>query len=190
MLHKTSQITRSSRQYLTLGRGSQKLYWEVEYRPDAPYQLVSLTLPRSLSAGPIPKPVSSNVAPPWLDLLTDLLDCYYRQDSQPNRKQIAAWDKLREYVDWSVCSLAQQRVLRGVCAITVGTTTSYGGLAAMIGSPRAARWVGQALARNPWPLIIPCHRVLGRDGALTGYSGHGGCDQKADFLALERRWSA
>ncbi|MEI7768155.1 MAG: MGMT family protein [Phycisphaerae bacterium] len=190
MLHESSQITRCSPQYLAFGKGSPKLYWEVVYRLEAPYRLVSLTLPHTVTAGAIPKPVSSNVALPWLELLKDLLDGYYRPDSQPNRKQIAAWDKLREYVDWSVCSLAQQRVLRGVCAIVVGTTTSYGGLAAMIGSPRAARWVGQALARNPWPLIIPCHRVLGRDGALTGYSGHGGCDQKADFLALERRWSA
>lgn len=190
MLHESSQITRSSLHYLVLGKGAQKLAWEVVYRLQPPYRLVSLTLPQAVSARPAHKTVSSTVTCPWLDTLTDLLECYYRLDSQPNHKQIDAWDNLREYVDWSVCSPAQQRVLRGVCAVTVGTTTSYGTLAAMIGSPRAARWVGQALARNPWPLIIPCHRVLARDGALTGYSGHGGCDQKADFLALERRWSA
>ncbi len=66
-----------------------------------------------------------------------------------------------------------------------GATVSYGELAAMAGSPGAARAVGQIMANNDWPLIIPCHRVLGADGSMTGYSAEGGVDLKRYLLRLE-----
>ncbi|BBD09671.1 methylated-DNA--[protein]-cysteine S-methyltransferase [Desulfovibrio ferrophilus] len=66
-----------------------------------------------------------------------------------------------------------------------GQTVSYGELAAMAGSPGAARAVGRIMATNPWPLIVPCHRVVGSDGALTGYSAEGGLDMKKYLLELE-----
>ncbi len=66
-----------------------------------------------------------------------------------------------------------------------GATTTYGGLAALAGSPGAARAVGQIMARNPWPLLVPCHRVLGADGALTGFSAEGGLDLKRLLLEIE-----
>ena len=60
-------------------------------------------------------------------------------------------------------------VLRACAAIPWGSTRTYGGLAARVGSPGAARAVGQALGRNPLPVLIPCHRVIGADGRLVGF---------------------
>jgi len=79
----------------------------------------------------------------------------------------------------------QQAVLRACRAIDYGTTTTYGALAAAVGRPGAARAVGAVMARNPIPLIIPCHRVLGADGRLGGFSAEGGVDVKRRMLRLE-----
>lgn len=70
--------------------------------------------------------------------------------------------------------------------IPPGETRSYAWLAAAAGRPLAARAAGQAMARNPFPLIIPCHRVIGSSGDLHGY-GAGGLQVKARLLSLERR---
>lgn len=69
--------------------------------------------------------------------------------------------------------------------IPFGTVISYGALAKRLGSPHAARAVGQALGRNPWPLIVPCHRVLAANGRLTGFSAPGGTETKRRLLAIE-----
>lgn len=69
--------------------------------------------------------------------------------------------------------------------VKYGQTVTYGQLAAMCGRPRAARAVGGFMARNPWPLLVPCHRVLGARGALTGFSGGGGLELKAWLLRRE-----
>jgi methylated-DNA-[protein]-cysteine S-methyltransferase len=69
--------------------------------------------------------------------------------------------------------------------IPPGETRSYAWLAAAAGRPLAARAAGQAMARNPWALIVPCHRVIGSDGGLHGY-GAGGLDVKARLLEMER----
>lgn len=89
-------------------------------------------------------------------------------------------------LDWSGVSDFQQRVLRKCYRIKPGTTLTYGQLAAKVGSPAAARAVGGAMARNRWPLLIPCHRVVGSNGKMTGYSGAGGIDTKVKLLDLER----
>ena len=65
----------------------------------------------------------------------------------------------------------QQRVWAGLLDIPCGTTSSYGALAAAIGSPGAARAVGLANGQNPISIVVPCHRVVGADGSLTGYGG-------------------
>lgn len=70
-------------------------------------------------------------------------------------------------------------------AIPPGVTRSYGEVAQSIGSPQAARDVGAALARNPFPIIVPCHRVVAADGALTGFSAPGGLATKRRMLELE-----
>ena len=73
-------------------------------------------------------------------------------------------------------------------AIPPGETRSYQWLAHAAGSPRAVRAAGQAMAKNPLPLVIPCHRVIGSGGGLHGYGG-GGIAVKSQLLALERRFA-
>ncbi len=79
----------------------------------------------------------------------------------------------------------QQSVWRALLEIPYGATTSYGVLAATIGKPTASRAVGAANGSNPLPLIIPCHRVIGKDRSLTGFGG--GLDTKRFLLDHERR---
>lgn len=69
--------------------------------------------------------------------------------------------------------------------IPPGTTATYGDVARAIGRPDAAREVGAALARNPFPIVVPCHRVLGANGKLTGFSAPGGLETKRRMLELE-----
>lgn len=82
----------------------------------------------------------------------------------------------------------QQAVWRALLAIPAGTTLSYGELARRIGRPDAVRAVAAAVGRNPVSVIIPCHRVLGANGALTGYAG--GLPRKQALLMLEGAWPA
>jgi methylated-DNA-[protein]-cysteine S-methyltransferase len=77
----------------------------------------------------------------------------------------------------------QMKVWNALQKIPYGKTISYGELAAIIGNPKASRAVGMANNRNPIPIIIPCHRVIGHDGSLTGYAG--GLDLKRELLELE-----
>jgi len=77
----------------------------------------------------------------------------------------------------------QQSVWRALLAIPRGGTTSYAALGARIGQPTAARAVGAAVGRNPLSIVVPCHRVLGTGGALTGYAG--GLERKTALLKLE-----
>ena len=79
----------------------------------------------------------------------------------------------------------QQAVWAALREIPRGATTSYGEIARRIGAPRAVRAVGAAVGRNPVSVVVPCHRVVGRDGALTGYAG--GLARKRALLALEAR---
>jgi methylated-DNA-[protein]-cysteine S-methyltransferase len=78
----------------------------------------------------------------------------------------------------------QQRVWQALQSIPYGKTTTYGELASELGNPRAMRAVGLANGRNPISIIIPCHRVIGADGSLTGYGG--GLSRKRWLLAHER----
>lgn len=77
------------------------------------------------------------------------------------------------------------KVWHALCAIPYGETRSYGQLAAMIGQPAASRAVGGANHHNPISIIIPCHRVIGADGSLTGYGS--GLDMKKWLLEHERK---
>jgi methylated-DNA-[protein]-cysteine S-methyltransferase len=74
-------------------------------------------------------------------------------------------------------------VLAELARVPYGRTTTYGALAALVGRPGAARAVGTAMNRNPIPIVLPCHRVVGANGSLTGYAG--GLDRKRRLLALE-----
>jgi methylated-DNA-[protein]-cysteine S-methyltransferase len=75
------------------------------------------------------------------------------------------------------------RVWRETSAIPYGETTTYGEIARTVGHPDGARGVGRAMARNPIPIIVPCHRVVGSNGALVGYGG--GLERKRTLLDLE-----
>jgi methylated-DNA-[protein]-cysteine S-methyltransferase len=77
----------------------------------------------------------------------------------------------------------QQAVWMALRQIPYGHTASYADIAQAVGSPKAARATGQANNRNPIAIIVPCHRVIGRNGKLTGYAG--GLDKKEFLLALE-----
>ena len=77
----------------------------------------------------------------------------------------------------------QQQVWQALLGIAPGATTSYGGLSAAIGKPAAVRALGAAVGRNPISIVVPCHRVLGATGSLTGYAG--GLERKTALLSLE-----
>ncbi len=88
-------------------------------------------------------------------------------------------------IDISGATPFQQSVWTATRSIKYGETQSYNWIALQIGKPLAARAVGQALGRNPLPVIIPCHRVISKDGALGGFGG--GLDMKRFLLALESK---
>lgn len=77
----------------------------------------------------------------------------------------------------------QQKVWQALLTIPFGETRSYSQIAEQIGSPKAVRAVGAAVGRNPLSVVVPCHRVVGTDGSLTGYAG--GLDRKKSLLNLE-----
>ena len=80
-----------------------------------------------------------------------------------------------------------ERAYTACRTIPPGETRSYAWLANEAGNARAARGAGQAMARNRWPLLVPCHRVVASDGSLRGFGGGSGLPLKAELLALEER---
>jgi len=86
-------------------------------------------------------------------------------------------------LDLRVAPEFYRRVLDELAHVEYGHTTTYGALAAKAGHPQAARAVGTVMNRNPVPIVLPCHRVVGANGSLTGYGG--GLDRKEWLLRLE-----
>jgi len=86
-------------------------------------------------------------------------------------------------VDLTGLPVFQQSVLEELQRVPYGQVDTYGGLAARIGKPKAARAVGGALNRNPVPIVVPCHRIVGSTGSLVGYAG--GVERKQLLLSLE-----
>jgi methylated-DNA-[protein]-cysteine S-methyltransferase len=86
-------------------------------------------------------------------------------------------------VDLRVDAPFARQVLEELSQVPYGQTTTYGALAAKVGAPRAARAVGTVMNRNPIPIVLPCHRVVGSTGSLTGYGG--GLHVKEHLLRLE-----
>ncbi len=109
----------------------------------------------------------------WLDSAEVEIRAYFQQ-GQPAFKtpRLSAWG-----------TPFQQSVWQALSGIPCGSTVSYGQLAAQLNKPQAVRAVGAAVGRNPWSVIVPCHRVLGAQGQLTGYAG--GLDRKRALLAHE-----
>ncbi len=88
-------------------------------------------------------------------------------------------------LDWEKMRVFQRKILGQLCEIPYGETRSYRWLAERAGCPKASRAVGRALATNPFPFIIPCHRVIRSDGGLGGY--YFGLSCKQQLLELESR---
>jgi len=126
-------------------------------------------------------PNRTEVEPGWIAASTGVLDNAARQ--------------LREYFDGRRVEFDlplapegtafQRDVWQKLCEIPYGSTISYGELARRVGNPKASRAVGAANGQNPIPIVIPCHRVIGSNGKLTGFGG--GLPIKEQLLALEAR---
>ncbi|MFZ2724924.1 MAG: methylated-DNA--[protein]-cysteine S-methyltransferase [Methylococcaceae bacterium] len=129
-------------------------------------------------------------------------DVYFETDNISSTIQInqsvlikEAFDQLNAYLLGTLTeftlplspqgSVFQQSVWQSLCEIPYGKTVSYKEIALMINKPKAAQAVGQANSKNPIPIFIPCHRVIGMNGKLVGYSG--GLAIKKQLLALENK---
>jgi methylated-DNA-[protein]-cysteine S-methyltransferase len=107
---------------------------------------------------------------------------------EPARRQLDEYFEGRRHafeldVDLRGTTPFSGRVLTELARVPYGETTTYGALAARAGSPTAARAVGMVMNRNPIPIVLPCHRVVGASGSLVGYAG--GLERKETLLRLE-----
>jgi len=93
--------------------------------------------------------------------------------------------RLRAPLEFPPASEFRRRVWEATVRVPYGQVVTYGSLAARVGRPGAARVVGQAMAHNPLPLVVPCHRVVSAGGGLGGFSARGGVGLKRRLLALE-----
>ena len=139
------------------------------------------------------------VAVEWADSQPELIQHLFRLKAtvEQNQKVIHPYVKeLGEYlkgkrrdftfeIDWGILKPFQQKALKAVYAIPYGEILTYADVAAQIGHPHAYRAVGRANATNPMPLVIPCHRLIGKDGKLHGYGGKGGLKTKEWLLKME-----
>ncbi|MGH8984684.1 MAG: methylated-DNA--[protein]-cysteine S-methyltransferase [Acidimicrobiia bacterium] len=143
--------------------------------PSGVVRLAFANEPRDLVLGELARRVSPRVLedPPRLDSVRRELDEYF--DGQRMRFDLT--------LDWSLTAGFRFEVLAATSRIPYGQTTTYRSVATAAGSPRALRAAGTALATNPVPIVVPCHRVLRSDGALGGYRG--GIERKHELLRLE-----
>jgi O-6-methylguanine DNA methyltransferase len=88
-------------------------------------------------------------------------------------------------IQWNKGTVFQREVWDAMLEIPYGKVMSYSSIAEKIGHPKACRAVGQACKKNPIGIVVPCHRVIGKDGSLTGYSGKHHTDLKKQLLELE-----
>jgi methylated-DNA-[protein]-cysteine S-methyltransferase len=130
----------------------------------------------SLPGSDLPE-LSEALPPPWLTALVEAVQRHLGGDFQTFADA--------PYV-FSIVTDFERRVYAAALAIAPGVTRSYGELATTLGLPAgSARAVAAALGANPWPLLVPCHRIVGADGGMTGFSGPGGIRTKTRLLALE-----
>ena len=132
-------------------------------------------------------------AQPRLDAYLRRFKCAVEQNPskvKPYAKELGEYLKgrRREFtfpIDWSSLRPFQQKTLKVVYAIPYGEISTYAEVAVKIEYPRAYRAVGRANATNPMPIVIPCHRVIGKDGKLHGYGGGNGLATKEWLLKFE-----
>jgi methylated-DNA-[protein]-cysteine S-methyltransferase len=142
------------------GRGLARIYFDAE--PELHLDRLAQTFgPRILRSAPV------------VDSARRQLDEYFE-----GRRDAFELD-----VDLRGTAPFARHVLEQLALVPYGQTTTYGTLAGRVGAPRAARAVGTVMNRNPIPIVLPCHRVVGANGSLTGYGG--GLDVKEKLLRLE-----
>lgn len=128
-------------------------------------------------AGPARRPAPEAEPPAKVAAVLDqaeraLVDYYAHWPECPGRRILALWEEVRKLpVDLEGLTTFSRRVLEFLREVPPGVVVTYGELAARAGSPRAARAVGLVMARNPIPVVFPCHRVIASDGTLGGFSG-------------------
>jgi methylated-DNA-[protein]-cysteine S-methyltransferase len=135
-------------------------------------------LTRFLLPDPERQPSSTETQPPsWVNEIIERVKRHLSGDPQDFADVRFDFSRVPQFV---------RSVLTATLNVKPGHTASYGELAIAIGQPLAAsRAVGSALGDNPWPLLIPCHRILSATGKMTGFSGPGGIGTKVKLLALE-----
>ncbi|MFT3769532.1 MAG: methylated-DNA--[protein]-cysteine S-methyltransferase [Minicystis sp.] len=101
--------------------------------------------------------------------------------------QTGAEDLSTILLDMEPVSPFFRRVYEVTCGVRPGEVKTYSEIASLVGSPSAVRAVGQALGKNPFPVVVPCHRVVAAGGKPGGFSAPGGLDTKARLLAIEGR---
>ncbi len=122
------------------------------------------------------KPASEKATPPWVkDAIARVREHLAGKPQELGRIPL----------DVSGVSEFNARVFRAVQAVPAGRTATYGEVAGIVGSPGASRAVGRAMATNPWPIIVPCHRVVAAAGGAGGFSAYGGLLTKERILKLE-----
>jgi methylated-DNA-[protein]-cysteine S-methyltransferase len=115
--------------------------------------------------------------PPWVSAIIGRVQRHLAGDCQDFSDVRFDYSRLPQFV---------RSVLQAALNVKPGHTATYGEIATAIGQPLAAsRAVGNALGDNPWPLLIPCHRIVATTGKMTGFSGPGGVTTKVRLLALE-----
>jgi methylated-DNA-[protein]-cysteine S-methyltransferase len=125
---------------------------------------------------PRPKVVKENPPPKWIQDLVKMIQDHLAGNAQ---------DFSQVPLDLTSFSPFFKKIYQLTQKIPSGQTKTYGELAAHAKSPMAARAVGMAMARNPFPIVVPCHRVLGKNKKLTGFSLLGGIKTKEKLLKLE-----
>ena len=120
--------------------------------------------------------INSDAAPAWVSSAIVALQNYFT--GHPT-------DFAGIKLDLSHCTDFHKRIYAALLNVGWGKTTTYGALAAEVGAPDGARAIGQAMGRNPLPIIIPCHRVLASGGRIGGFSSPGGTTTKERLLVLE-----
>jgi methylated-DNA-[protein]-cysteine S-methyltransferase len=143
----------------------------------SPHGLRATTLPRDSRDEALRELVELGATEPARD--ADLADLPERICALASGR----YDNLAVHVDWNMGPSFRREVLEETLRIPSGETRTYGWLAERVGHPRAARAVGRVMATNPLPLVVPCHRVVGSNGSLTGYGG--GLQMKEALLRAE-----
>jgi len=114
--------------------------------------------------------------PDFVQVAVTSMQAHLAGDSRDLRQVPLRWSGVHDF---------ESRVYRATRALGPGQTCTYGEMAHALGEPAALRAVGQALGRNRWPLVVPCHRVLAAGGRLGGFSAPGGNETKRRLLVLE-----